>query len=156
MSRRAGFTLIELSIALAITVVLGGLVIVRVGGWSARQELHASARALGNAIRTWRERAELEERPFILVLDREKSGWRVEARGDLARERLAEGRLREGQAFGKVLADKMELSGPISLVFDARGSLPEIRIEVLAGEEKVLLRLEALVNEVAYEEPPRK
>jgi prepilin-type N-terminal cleavage/methylation domain-containing protein len=156
MSRRAGFTLIELSIALAIAVVLGGLVIVRVGGWSARQELHASARALGNAIRTWREKAELEERPFILVLDRENGRWRVEARGVLTRDKVAEGQLREGQGFGRVLAEKVELADPVSLVLDARGILPEIRIELLSGKEKVFVRLEPFLNEVAYEDPPAK
>lgn len=156
MSRRAGFTLIELAVALAIAVVLGGLVIVRVGGWSARQELRASARALGNAVRTWREKAELEERAYVLVLDRERSRWRVEAAEGQALEAVAGGKLGEGQAFGKMLAGKVELVDPVKLLFDSRGILPEIRIEILAGEEKVVLRIEPVVNEVAYEEPPTK
>ena len=71
-SPRSGFTLIELTVALSIAVVLAGVVLVRVDGWSPRQKLNTSARALGNTIRTWREKAQLEESVYMLQIDSDK------------------------------------------------------------------------------------
>src|SRR4029078_5045819 len=38
--KRRGFTLIELTVVLAVLVIASGIVIVRVTGWSSRQALH--------------------------------------------------------------------------------------------------------------------
>jgi len=139
MKRRGGFTLIELTVALAILVVASGLIIVRVAGWSSRQSLHTSARSLGNTIRTWRERARTEETSYTLTFE--------DARYQLAagKEILRRGQLGAGETFE---------SGPKSLALTPRGILPETRITIRnAPGERVTLVLGALVNEIDYQEP---
>jgi len=64
--KERGFTLIELTIVLAILVIVSGFSITRLPGWSSRQALRSSARVLGNTIRTWRERARADETPYSL------------------------------------------------------------------------------------------
>src|SRR5471032_2956496 len=102
MKRQVGFTLIELTVALAILVVASGFIIVRVVGWSSRQALHTSARALGNTIRTWRERARTEEVTYTLTL--EESRYQIV----LGKEILRRGQLGTGETFE---------SAPKSLIF---------------------------------------
>ncbi|HEV3028071.1 MAG TPA: type II secretion system protein [Planctomycetota bacterium] len=138
MKPQAGFTLIELTVALAILVVASGLVIVRITGWSSRQSLHSSARTLGNTIRTWRERARTEETTYTLTIDENKYGIAA------GRETLRLGRLGTGETFE---------SGPKSITLTPRGLLPEQRIILRNGlGERVTLLIRALVNEVDYEE----
>ena len=139
MKRKAGFTLIELTVALAILVVASGFIIVRVVGWSSRQGLHTSARALGNAIRTWRERARTEELTYTLTL--EENRYQIA----LGREILRRGQLGTGETFE---------NAPKSLTFTPRGVLPETRITLRnVSGERVTLVLGALVNEIDYQEP---
>jgi len=139
MRRRTGFTLIELAVALAVLVVASGIVIVRVSGWSGRQTLHASARALGNAIRVWRERARAEETSYTLSLDEGK--YQISVGGEVLRR----GRLGGGESFE---------AAPASIVLTPRGILPETRITLRnTSGERVTLVLGTLVNEIDYEEP---
>jgi prepilin-type N-terminal cleavage/methylation domain-containing protein len=149
MKRRRGFTLIELTVVLAITAVVLGLVIVQVDGWSSRQSLDASARALGNTVRFWRERAQDDEVTYSLRLDVEHATYRVTG----AREILRGGRLGVGQTFGKIHAGEAEMKGPVILNFGPRGILPEVAITLQnAANEKVTLKLGSMANEVSYVE----
>jgi prepilin-type N-terminal cleavage/methylation domain-containing protein len=138
MSRR-GFTLIELVVVLAVLVVASGIVIVRVTGWSSRQSLHASGRAVGNTIRVWRERARTEEMTYTLVLD--ERTYQVSQ----GKEVLRMGRLGAGETFESVKA--------MTLAFTPRGILPETRV-TLRNEhgERVTLVVGALLNEIDYKE----
>lgn len=138
MKRRAGFTLIELAVALAILVVASGLVIVRVTGWSGRQALHASARTLGNTIRTWRERARTEATPYVLTMN--GCEYQISA----GKEVLRRGRLGGGHSFE---------GAPATLVLNPRGILPDTRITIRNEEgETVSLVPGTLVNEIDYQE----
>src|SRR5260221_7778040 len=139
MMRKGGFTLIELTVALAILVVASGFIIVRITGWSSRQSLHSSARALGNVIRIWRERARTEETAYTLTL--EENRYQVAA----GKEILRKGQLGSGETFE---------SGPKTLALTSRGILPETRITLRnASGERVTLVLGALMNEIDYQEP---
>jgi prepilin-type N-terminal cleavage/methylation domain-containing protein len=137
--RRSGFTLIELTVALAILVVASGLVIVRLSGWSSRQALHSSARTLGNTIRSWRERARAEETTYTLEL--EERSYRIRS----GKEILRAGGLGAGESFtpgtGRLL------------ILNSRGILPETRLTIQnAHGERVSIGLKALTNEIDYQE----
>ncbi|HLY08746.1 MAG TPA: type II secretion system protein [Planctomycetota bacterium] len=139
MRQKDGFTLIELVVALAILVVASGLVIVRITGWSSRQALNSSARTLGNALRTWRERARTEETTYLFSLD--EGRWQIAA----GKEILRRGRLGSRESVE---------GGPITLVLSPRGILPATRMTLRnVSGERVSLVLGTLVNEIDYEEP---
>lgn len=154
---RKGFTLIELTMALTVMAVLAGMVVVRVDGWSSRQALHGSARTLGTLIRTWREKAELEERPYAVTLDPDKGIYRIDDPlrlgfgGEL--EKLREGRLKAGQAFARLEVSGVEWKGPLRLSLAPHGILPDIQL-ILTNEDKVRVRitLRSLTNDVDYQE----
>ena len=157
MNRR-GFTLIELAVALSLVVVVTGLVVVRVDGWSSRQKLRTSARRLGNTIRFYREMAQLHEEVYGVSLDLEGGTYKVlalEERTFFGKPaKIREGRLSSGQKFGSVLIGEIEMASPFMMILGPRGVLPEIQIGIENGsDELVILTVEALVNEVGYEEP---
>jgi prepilin-type N-terminal cleavage/methylation domain-containing protein len=136
---RAGFTLIELTVVLAVVVIASGFVIVRVSGWSSRQSLQSSARALGNTIRTWRERARTEETSYTLAL--EDRSYQISS----GKEVLRKGRLGGGESF--------ESLKPSMLVFTPRGVLPETRLTIRNEHgERLTLVVGALLNEIDYQE----
>jgi len=139
--KRRGFTLIELTVVLAVLVIASGFVIVRVTGWSSRQALHSSARSLGNTIRVWRERARTEETTYTLVMD--ERSYHITA----GKEILRKGSLRGSESF--------DSGKPVSIVFTPRGILPETRVTIRNGHgERVTLAVGALVNEIEYQEAP--
>lgn len=139
MKRRAGFTLIELTVAVAILVVASGFIIVRIAGWSSRQSLHSSARTLGNTIRMWRERARTEETTYQITF--QEMRYQITA----GKEILRQGQLGSGETFD---------SGPKTLALTPRGILPETRITLRnASGERVTLVVGALINEIDYQEP---
>lgn len=139
MSRK-GFTLVELTIATAILIVLAGTIILRVQGWSSRQELNASARALGNILIAFREKAQSEDRAYVFEFTQD--GYQVRAAE--GGEPLRKASLKVGQRFGK--------GSPSILTLAPRGILAETRITMAngTGEEVILLML-PLHNEVKYE-----
>src|SRR5580765_2256657 len=111
MTRRGGFTLIELVVVLAVLVVASGFVIIRMTGWSSKQALQTSARSLGNAVRLWRERARTEEMTYVLELD--EHSYKISSGKDVLRQ----GTLRTGESI--------EGGKPTSLRLSPRGVLPE-------------------------------
>lgn len=142
----SGFTLVELTIALSIVVIAMGLVIVRVGGWSSRQRLHASARALGNTIRAYREKARLDEEVYTLRLE-PRQYW-IEARGDAGETIiLRRGTLGQGQTFHDPF--------PAVICLKPKGILPEtiLQIRSAAGDE-VSLFLGSVTHEIEYRTVP--
>ena len=155
--RRSGFTLVGLTVALGLMVVVAGVVVVRVDGWSSRQTLRSAARRLGNTIRHYREEAQLHESIYAVRFDLEEGTYEVLAvleRSALGKPKtLRSVKLREGQSFGKIMIGELEMPTPFTMALGPRGILPETTIEIKnAASEKVTLTLGALVNEVAYEE----
>jgi prepilin-type N-terminal cleavage/methylation domain-containing protein len=156
---KSGFTLIELSVAMALVTVVLGLVIVRVSGWTSRQALHASARALGNTIRMYREKAQFEERVYSLTLVLDEGLYRVTEppeRGAYTTtipNVVRSGRLRADQMFGEILVGEQPVRSPVTLDFTPRGITPETKITLQNNEkETVTLTVSAFVNEVGYED----
>ena len=138
MKSRAGFTLIELTVALAILVIASGVILVRVSGWSGRQALHASARTLGNTIRLWRERSRTEETSYRLSMD--EGAYQI----TVGKEILRRGQLGGGAQFE---------DGPSSVLLSPRGILPDTRITLRnASGDRVTLVLGTLLNEIDYQE----
>jgi prepilin-type N-terminal cleavage/methylation domain-containing protein len=158
-----GFTLIELCLALGLIGVLGSVVIVRVEGWTPRQELRAAARGLGTALRTARERAQFEERSLLLRIDPEGGAWAIvdpEPReAGLPELKLGIGRLRPGLRFGRILLGKQEWKGRLDLALLPNGILPEVDLVIeQEGEDRTVVHvlLGSLSNDVSYrEEGPR-
>ena len=138
MRRRAGFTLIELAVVLSAVVVLSGVLIVRVSGWTPRQSLHRSARAFGGTLRVWRERARFDEAAYRVAWT--EKAWSVTSS---AGERLAGGALDPGQSF--------EAPGEFS--FDRRGvALPaSVALRHVSGA-RVAVVVQALHSDPSYEE----
>jgi len=138
--KERGFTLIELTIVLAILVIVSGVLITRLPGWSSRQALRSSARVLGNTIRTWRERARADETPYSL----EFSGGSYQVL--LGNEVLRKGRLGEGEEF--------ESDVPRSLILRARGILPKTPLTIQNRRgERITIVPGVLINEIEYQEP---
>jgi len=132
-------TLIELTVALSILVVASGLLVLRVSGWTSRQSLHASARAVGNVIRAWRERARVEETTY--TMECEGRTYRILSGKEVVRR----GSLPPSQSFER----------PIGIAFGPRGVLPETRIRIVGSSgEEVTLILGAAANEIDYSEGP--
>jgi len=139
MRKSRGFTLIELTIVLAVVVVLSGILVLRIGGWSSRQSLNASARSLGNSLRLVRGRAEVDERPYRLLI--EGSTWKGLAHSG---ELVTRGKLSSGQEFEP---------GPAELRFDGRGIALPARLAIRNGSgERVVIVVSALSNTVEYHE----
>jgi prepilin-type N-terminal cleavage/methylation domain-containing protein len=137
MSRR-GFTLIELAITLSVVVVLSSVLVLRISGWTPAQSLRASARTVGNAVRTWRERARLEERNYRLRF--EEQGWEVL---DAGGEPLARGRLPGGHA----------LAAAETLTFTPRGVVPPTRLVLSnASGTRIDIDVHPVLNEIEYRE----
>lgn len=156
MRRTLGFTLVELAVALSILFVIGGFVIARVDAFSTRQALASSARALGNTIRLYREKAQEEEEIYTLRMELDRGTYMVSCQG----EKIRRGKLGPGQSFGKVysgpLASAVEVPSPVVLNLGPRGLVPELRISIEnPWKEKITLTIAALANEVAYAEPEK-
>ncbi|MBE7461903.1 MAG: type II secretion system protein [Planctomycetes bacterium] len=154
-----GFTLIELTVTLALIVLVMGVTIVRFGWGGARQQTIQEARTLANVIGTYRERAIAEEALYALELDAEAGRYEL--------FKLTERRLDETSR--PIPLRSHTVSGPISvrlpgttadapdrlvLYFDARGILAPARIELAHPEgPRVALRIEPLDTEVQLDEP---
>jgi prepilin-type N-terminal cleavage/methylation domain-containing protein len=159
MRARRGFTLIEITVALALATILMGLVVVRFSWGSPRQQAIAEARKLGNLIRTYREKAQAEERDYALRLNLDANHYEVLAVSDRTKEAIEAAKpVREG-GFSSQIRMKMmgqggrELPSPVVLYFNRHGVVPETSIQLAyASGATVTLKPNPLTNEVVYEE----
>lgn len=137
-----GFTLLELTIALAVVVIASGFVIVRLTAFSSRDRLQASARTLGSVITTWRERARALEVTYVLELEEDR--YQVSS----GKELLRKGRLGSGE--------RLEGSGARRIVFTPRGVLSETRITLSnASGDRLTLTPIPLTSDVEITDAPR-
>ncbi len=157
MSRRA-FTIIELTIVLALVGVIMGLVVVRFDWGSQRQQVIAQARKLGNAIQTYRERAMSEQSVYGLQLDLSEGSWSIH---QVPEKNIAALQVtptlvsakceRPVKILAVKTAEGLELQTPITIFFDPRGVAPGMSIDLgVESGSGVTLQLDPLVNEVSY------
>lgn len=78
MGRRAGFTLLELIVALAIAALVFALVIPSSLHRNAHVTLQRTARDLAEALRVTRSRAVLDNRSMRFMVDTDRATWRIE------------------------------------------------------------------------------
>lgn len=158
-SRIKGFTILELTIALTLMVILMGLVVIRLGFGSSRQQTVDAARKVGNLLSTYREKAMTDECLYALRLDASTGQYAVFRpleRNAAALEGMTPIKTATLQApirFGKVMAKGMELPAPVTIFLDPKGFLPDFSIEVASyNNAVVILRPDPVVNEVRYDE----
>lgn len=160
MVRARAFTVIELALVLALISVVMGIVIVRLDLGSPRQHIIQESRKLGNLITTYRERAMGEQRLYALTLDTGTSEWILSTPTEAnptAMEAAPTVVKYACQTPSKLLSVKnaaaLELTSPVTLIFDPRGTAPGVSIDI--GVEKgkfITLQLDPIVNEVIYVE----
>ena len=157
---KRGFTVLELTLVLALIGLLMGLVVVRFNFGSPRQNLIAQAQKLGNVITTYRERAISEEQVYAMQFDLTANTWtvrRLDERRDMSENHLAKP-LASGSFEPPVTLKTITVAGskdqpPSVIYFDSRGILPELQLKMcMQGYSGVTLRLNPLVNEVTYVE----
>jgi prepilin-type N-terminal cleavage/methylation domain-containing protein len=159
VSTRRGFTLVELTVALALATILMGLVIVRFSWGSPRQQAIAEARKLGNLIRTYREKAQAEECDYALRLNLGAGRYEVLAVNDRSKAALESAKpVREGTLSDRIQMKVVgqggrELSSPVVLYFNRHGVVPETSIQLsYVSGATVTMKPSPLTNEVVYEE----
>ena len=155
----SGFTIVELTIVLALVIVIMGLVIVRFDWGSQRQRVIAEARKLGRTIATYREKAINEQRPYAMMIDLNENHYVVLQPADSSVQAvqqcrpLSDSAVSQPMRIAAIIAQSKTLESPVTLFFDPRGIMPELRIEL--GIEKgpaVVVRNDPLANEVYYDD----
>jgi type II secretory pathway pseudopilin PulG len=142
--RVRAFTLVEITIALSLLVVLMSLVVVRMSFGSARQQTISAARSLGNLLGTYREKAMTEERLYALHLDLDTGQYAIycllerNAAALNGLKPLKSGRLTLPLAFGKVFVGNVQVPSPVTLFLDPKGIVPDVRIEVVCANGPVV------------------
>lgn len=149
------FTLVELTLALGILVVVSGLVIVRLGGWSPRQRVISTANQIGNTFSLYRELARNQERLYAMVLEPDAGSVSIYA--PLERQKSALNSSTLVHRF--TLPEGMELQlstttteQPYVVYLDATGVVPHFEARVLQGEQSIALRADAIFNRIDYAE----
>jgi prepilin-type N-terminal cleavage/methylation domain-containing protein len=155
---RGGFTVIEVSIVLALIVVMMALVIVRFDWGSQRQKAIMEARKLGNLITTYREKARDDEQIYALRLDSDTGNYAVvhplekSAASALSAPSLRAGRL-ENLRFKRIAVDGRKLQSPVVIFFSVTGVLPRLSIDIgTDAGTAVGVDIDPLVSEVSYAE----
>lgn len=152
-----GFTVIELTVVLALVAVASTLVIVRLDFGSSRQKLINDARKLGNLICTIRARAVADDCLYRIILRSDNANYLVEKQDvtSTARFRTLEVRaLSAGVVFDRVIQQNQEARFPVTLYFDGRGVLLPTTITLTEPTNGLRIAVSPLpiANEVDYDE----
>jgi type II secretory pathway pseudopilin PulG len=158
-SRGRGFTILELTIALTLMVVLMGLVVIRLGFGSSRQQTIDAARKVGNIFSTYREKAMTEECLYAFRLDAATGQYAVFQPAE-RNPALLDGLtplktclLQVPIKFGKILIQGNELTAPVTVFLDPKGFLPDLSIEIVnESGTAIQIHPDPVVNEVQYDE----
>ena len=159
MKLARGFTVIELTLVLALISVVMGIVIVRLDFGSTRQRMIQESRKIGNVIGTYRERAMGEQRVYALNLDANAGQWTVSAPQEMnsgaleAAPPLVTGTCQAPLKILSIKKNAAELASPVSIFLDPRGTAPELSIDVgIENGKYISILIDPLVNEVTYVE----
>lgn len=158
MLRKRGFTLIELSLVVALMALLAGLVMVRYDLASPRQRAIHAARKLGRMIENCREKAIEEERLYAMRLDLAAGKYSVCAPAERtlssvdAALPIFSGRLDDALAFKSAGYMGATQDSPVVVFFDANGVLAQIAFEVSGSGTTISIEPDPLVNEIQYDE----
>lgn len=153
-----GFTVVELTIVLALVTVIMALIIVRFDWGSPRQHVIAEARKLGNAIATYRERAMNEQQLYLLQLDQDQNAWAIRPPSPAAGitvASLVSGSFERPIKLNsiKTTTEGLALQSPVLLAFNPQGTTTPLSIDLsVENGPGITLRIDPLVNEVVYAE----
>jgi general secretion pathway protein H len=147
MRRVSGFTLLELTVVLAVLAVAASMVLPRLGDLG-RLRIEAAARRLAESVTLARDRAILGGRPARLVLDVDRGRWTA---GDRERGTLPAGvRFRAVSAgdapavrAGVVALDLDPAGDPLAARFDltdGRGHAASVVVPPAGGRARVVGR----------------
>lgn len=159
MRHPRAFTLVELTVALALMAVLLGLVIVRFTWGSPRQQVFAEARKFGNLVETFRERALSEERLYALSVDMDAGTFSVSRPAERSAAWVARApivrseHLNQAIYFKSANLNDQDIPSPVIIFLDARSVVPPMQwILAHIHGESVSIKLDPLQSEVSYEE----
>jgi len=150
-----GFTLIELSMALAVLVIVSGLVIVRAGSWGPRQRAISTARSIGNSLSYYRELARNEERLYAFVLDRDAKRILIYAPLERQVSALTTAVLIRNVDLpaGIDFEFQGQITNTIQVIYlDRKGVIPDFRLVVRQGEHSISVHADPILNSVTYDE----
>jgi Tfp pilus assembly protein FimT len=154
----SGFTIIELTVVLALVVIMMGLVVVRLNWGGPRQALIMEARKLGRLISTYRGKAIDEEHLYCLTLDLNEGRYSFAPSEDKF-QTVKEGRpLKQSNLPPNIrfVADSRPnkiLTSAVAIYFDAHGMMPETQIKLKNDQgTTVVIHPDPLCNEVTYDE----
>ena len=156
---KRGFTLIELTVTLALVAVTMGLVVVRLSWGSPRQQTIAAARQLGAVMCLYREKAMAEECLYAVRLEGDTGRYTVSKPAERSAaaaqqaQALKSGRLGESLLFGAVSVQGTALQSPATLFLDGRSIGADASIEVVSAKGPVVtVRLDPVLGEAEYDE----
>lgn len=154
-----GFTIVELTIVLALVVVMMGLVVVRFNWGGPRDALIAEARKLGRLIATYREKAISEERPYALTLDLNAGRYFVTQPGDSNTQAVQQARplidalLPQKIRMVSISARSQPLTSPVTVYLDPHGIMQDLKIKLgIETGQVIVVHPDPLTNEVTYDE----
>lgn len=157
MRVRHGFTLIELTVVLALAAVLMGLVIVsfRFGGPKANLKQHA--RNLGQAIESYREKAASGDRAYALRFELRGGSYAItEAQGPESGSpppEVLSCRLPDNYRLDVQQEGVSGVQDPLQIAINPNGMLPPLTIRIWDDiGQGIVLKPDPLFNEVTYEE----
>jgi prepilin-type N-terminal cleavage/methylation domain-containing protein len=158
MCRNHGFTLIELTLVVALIAVLTGMVVVRYDLASPRQRAISAARKLGRVIENYREKAIEDETLYALRLDLDLGTYFVCAPANRTQESidtatvLFSGRLDDSLSFKPARTTVGKTNSPLIFFFGTNGILPNAAFAVTCEGTMIIVNPDSLINEISYDE----
>jgi prepilin-type N-terminal cleavage/methylation domain-containing protein len=153
-----GFTLLELTIVLALIVLTFGLVIVRFDFGSDRQRLIHEGRKIGNLIENYREQAMSMEQVFVLTIDKDGGTYEVKQPPSVTSKAIASaktlhaGALPNTCAFVQIAREGTNLPSPALIKFTPKGVLPATMIRISGPSGGITMKIDPLQTAVTYDE----
>lgn len=157
MRSAKGFTLIELTVVLALAAVLMGLVIVAFRFGGPKANLKQRATALGQAIEACREKAASNDRRYVLRIDIRSGSYAIAEVQDTESEststEVLSYRLPDNYRLDVLQDGAPGAQEQVMVALNPSGMLPPLTIRIWDETGRgISIRPDPLFNEVAYEE----